>query len=404
MLPTPHSEVLAQDWLPPVVLGREAEVAELVRRLDAPHPRAPPPWFAGVVGPRGSGTSAVARRAAREVADRIRSAAPGPLPRWIAIRAAHARGTHGLAAALLRTLDEGFDGRGFSVPEIMAGFLRRTRREGRPIVLVVDDVRVGGPELAPILRAIGSPDRFLPEGETGIPPVWAAVAGTPEAVERIDSDLAGRFRVGPCVSLAPYDPRNLRSLVEDRARRALGREVPIDLLERIVGATVADGGGATRAIDLLRRSLLATPIHARPLSARGAARDAAIPIETWVVRAIEEAAQGRAARVGDVRRIETRYAREQGVQPLPATTLWRRIVRLEQAGYIRREVRPGGVGGTRSLIRVVAPVDEWVTVPRHSETRPGSDGWTESSFSGTEGSDAGARSGGPPPTPGGEPG
>jgi len=403
MLPTPHSEVLAQDWLPPVVLGREVEVAELVRRLDAPRPRAPPPWLSGVVGPRGAGSSAVARRAAREVADRIRAATPGPLPRWIALRAARARGTHGLAATMLRHLDEGFDGRGFSVPEILAGFLRRMRREGRPCVLVFDDVRVGGPDLAPILRAIGSPDRFLPEGESGIPPVWALVAGTPEAVERVDVELAGRFRVGPCVPLAPYDPRALRILLEDRARRALGREGPPELLERIVASAVTDGGGATRAIDLLRRYLLASPRQPRSLVPPGAMRDGAIPIESWVVRAIEEAAQGRAAPVGEVRRIETRYAREQGVAPLPATTLWRRIVRLEQAGYIRREVRPGGVGGTRSLIRVTAPVDEWVTVPRHSETRPGSDGWVASGFPGGAGADAGGRPGGPSPTPDGEP-
>jgi hypothetical protein len=375
MLPTPHPEVLAQDWLPPVVLGREAEVAELVRRLDPPSPRSPPPWFAGVVGPRGSGTSAVARRAAREVADRVRTAGAGSIPRWIAVRAARARGTHGVAAAMLQVLDEGFDGRGFSVPEILAGVLRRLRRDARPCVVVLDDVRVGGPDLSPILRAIGNPDRFLPEGENGLPPLWSVIAGTPEAIERLDLDLGGRFRVGPCVALAPYAPRGVRRLLEDRASRALGRAPAPDLVDRIVAASLADGGGATRAIDLLRRALVGAPTTPRGSAYHGA-RDPAIPIESWVLRAIEEAAQGHAARVGEVRQIEERYAREQGVRPLPATTLWRRIVRLEQAGYVRREVRPGGVGGTRSTIRVVAPVDEWVTVPRHRETRPRSAEWT----------------------------
>ncbi|MGC2206066.1 MAG: hypothetical protein WA719_09150, partial [Thermoplasmata archaeon] len=83
MLVTPHPEVLAHDWLPPVVLGREAEVAEIVRRLDAPTPHAPAPWMVAVVGPRGSGTSSVARRAAREVADRVRISGSGVIPRWI---------------------------------------------------------------------------------------------------------------------------------------------------------------------------------------------------------------------------------------------------------------------------------------------------------------------------------
>jgi hypothetical protein len=76
-----------------------------------------------------------------------------------------------------------------------------------------------------------------------------------------------------------------------------------------------------------------------------------------------------------VRRLEARYARESGGEPLPPTTLWRRIVRLEQAGYVRREVRPGGVGGTRSLVRLMAPVDEWVVSPAARGTRPACDPW-----------------------------
>jgi hypothetical protein len=391
MFATTHAEVLSHDWLPPVILGREAEVAEVVRRLDPPHPRAPPPWMVGVVGPRGCGTSTVARRAAREVADRVRTSGPGPVPRWVAVRVAGHRGTHGVASALLATMDEGFDGRGFPVAEILAGFLRRLRRDGRPAVLVLDDVRVGGPDLGPVLRALGDPDRFLPEGENGIPPVWTVLAGTTESVERAEADLVGRWRIGPFIPLSPYAPRALRALVTDRAARAMGRPTPPELADRIVETTVADGGGALRAIDLLRRALVRGAGGRRgpsPTSRRGAP---AIAIESWVVRAIEEASRGRSARLGDVKRFEARYARERGTTPLPATTLWRRIVRLEQAGYVRREVRPGGEGGTRSVVRLVAPVDEWVIAPHHRETRPTSEAWA----GGLE-LDGEGRAGGPP--------
>src|SRR5271170_3250837 len=167
MFETPHPEVLARDWLPPVAMGREPEVAELARRLDAPVPRAPPPWVVGVSGARGSGTSTVARRAARSVADLLRSRSGAGSPRVLAVRTLGLRGTHGVASALLRHLDEGFDGKGFSVIEILAGFLRRVRREGRATVLVLDDIGLGGADLGPILRALGDPDRFLPEGENG---------------------------------------------------------------------------------------------------------------------------------------------------------------------------------------------------------------------------------------------
>jgi Cdc6-like AAA superfamily ATPase len=375
MLAVPHAEVLSRDWLPPVVLGREAEVADAVRRLDPPRPSAPPPWIVGVAGPRGSGSSTVARRAAREAADRLRASDPRGPPRTVAVRVAGCRGTHGVATALLTVLDEGFDGRGFPVAEILAGFLRRVRREGRPLVLTLDDVYAGGPSLAPVLRALGDPDRFLPEGESGLPPVWSVIAGTADALARCQTELEGRLKMAPFVELRPYGARSLRAIVDDRLGRALGRAPPPDLVDRVLETTVATGGGAVRAIDLVRRELLGPDRRAdgRPRSARS--RTEAISVEASVVRAIEEAARGVEAVVGDVRRLEARYARATGGTPLPPTTLWRRIVRLEQAGYVRREVRPGGVGGTRSLVRLMAPVDEWVVSSGSRGTRPASAPW-----------------------------
>ncbi len=377
MLAVPHAEVLSRDWVPPVVLGREAEVADAVRRLDAPTPRAPPPWILGIAGDRGSGTSAVARRAAREVADRLRATSVAPPPRTIAVRVAGCRGTHGVATALLRVLDEGFEGRGFPVAEILAGFLRRIRRDGRPLVLVLDDVYGGGPSVAPIVRALGNPDRFLPEGESGLPPLWAIVAGPTEALARCDQELEGAGRLAPFVPVGSYGLRALRAIVDDRVRRALGRAPPADLVDRVVASSVASGGGAVRAIDLVRRALLGPEYRpdGRPRSAR--APGEAVAVEPSVVRAIEDAARGVEAVVGDVRRLEALYARETGTRPLPPTTLWRRIVRLEQAGYVRREVRPGGVGGTRSLVRLMAPVDEWVVSPGARGTRPVSGPWDD---------------------------
>lgn len=375
MFVTPHPEVLARDWLPPVVLGREAEVAEVVRRLDPPRPRAPPPWIVGVVGTSGSGTSTVARRAAREVVDRLRTSTAGVVPRSVAVRTAGQRGTHGVASALLGSLDDGFDGRGFSVVEIVAGFLRRLRRQGRPCVLVLDDLGPGGPDLGPILRAFGDPDRFLPEGECGIPSLWTVLAGTPEAIGRVEVELRGRGRIGPFVALGPYSAHALRALIEDRAERVLGRRAPPPLIERILARSIEEGGGASRAVALLRRALVGPALGgARPIL-RPRPGELAIPVEPWVVRAIEEVAQGNGALLAEVRASTERYARAEGAAPLPATTLWRRIVRLERAGYVRREVRAGGVGGTRSLLRVTAPVEEWVTTSPPRETRPTSSAW-----------------------------
>ncbi len=362
MMPTSNPEVLANDWLPPLALGRERELNEAVLRLDAPAPRAPGPWIVAIAGPSGTGTSTVARRAAREVIEQLRQLSGDPAPRVLAVRTSGLRGAHGVATALLRRFDEGFDGRGFPVAEVIAGVLRRVRRDGRPTVVVLDDVGVGGPDLTPLLRAFGSPDRFLPEGESGLPPLWTILAGSPEALSTAVAEVEDRMAVRPFIELRPYPESHLRAIVRDRAERALGRPPPSALVARVVEQAVAEGGGARRAVDILRRELLGRPREPGRLPGGPIPSDG-VAIEARVVHAIDAASGGVAAPLGEVKRREAELAREEGVRPLPTTTLWRRIVRLERAGYVRRDIRSGGVGGTRSIVRVLTPVDEWVTAP-----------------------------------------
>ncbi len=376
MYPTPHPEVLARDWLPPVALGRESEVAEVVRRLDPPWPKAPPPWIVGVVGAAGAGTSTVARRAAREVSDRLRQSGEGVRPRLLWVRTAGLRGTHGVASALLRHLDEGFDGRGFPVTEILAGLLRRLRREGQPAVLILDDVHVGGPDLGPVFRALAAPDRFLPEGEYGIPPTWTVVAGTPEGWASTLGGVDDPSTLGRPVGIAPCSDRGLAVIVRDRAARALGRPASEDLVARVVEESVAEGSSARRAVDLLRRTLVGGGFFHGDAPAAPGLQPGVVEVELRVVRAIEASVQNRKAKVGDVRRHEAELAHAQGSRPLPATTLWRRIVRLEHAGYLSREIRPGGTGGTRSVLRLLTPVEEWVTSSRRCDTHRGAEPWS----------------------------
>jgi hypothetical protein len=366
MFAVSNPEVLARDWLPPTALGREPEVQEIVRRLDPPRPHAPPPWIVAVEGPAGSGTSTIARRAGREVADRLRAEGT-PASRSFAVRTSLLRGTHGVASALLRRFDEGFDGRGFPTAEILAGFLRRLRRDGRPVVLLLDDIAVGGPVLTPILEALGNPDRFLPEGESGLPPVWTLMAGSPEGLATAVGGPSRRLPVRPFVRVPALTEPELRAIVRDRAERALGRAPPTAFLDGLLARSIAEGGGAPRLLELLRRELVGPTL-------RGGAPWAAveerteIAIEPRVVWAISAATAGASAGLGEVRRLEAELARSQGVRPLPATTLWRRIVRLERAGYLRREIRTGGAGGTRSVVRLLTPVDDWVTGPVRPES------------------------------------
>jgi len=247
-------------------------------------------------------------------------------------------------------------------------------------VIVLDDVGVGGAELGPVLRAIGEPDRFLPEGQSGLPPLWTLLAGSAEGLATAVAGVEGRFPVRPFVELSPYPEPALSAIVRDRFERACGCSAPPDLVQRVVRRALEDGLGARRAIDLLGREILGR--DDRPV--RSARRPDGLAIEPHVLRAIGAASQGLSAPLSDVRRFEAEIAASQGLRPLPTTTLWRRLVRLERAGYVRREIRTGGSGGTRSVLRLLTPIDEWATVPSPSGTPrafggPGVGGWPDPS-------------------------
>jgi hypothetical protein len=374
MLRATYPEVLTTDWLPPTALARHAEVQKLLALLDPDHPPKGPGRVAAVTGPRGSGTSIIARRTAREAVDRLRTVRDGPQPLTATVRVRWCRGTLGVATALVQQLDEGFHGRGFPVAEILAGYLRRLRRTNRPTIVVLEDIDVGGPSVVPILRAFHSPDRFLPEGESGVPPIWIILAGGTEQFVGLGRELPDLELPSRSIRLREYSRAEIYQIVEERARRALGGDPPPDLARQVTNRVLRDGGGARRAMELLRRELsiptTLPPASMGPLTdswSRG-------NIEPRVLWALDRACQGTSASVGIVREWEARFARETGHRPLAATTFWRRMIRLEQAGVVRREVRPGGDGGTRTLIQLLVPVEEWVKSRAPLETRPGFEG------------------------------
>ncbi len=312
----------------------------------------------------------LARLAAREVADVLRRRSEGSRPLLVLVRTPLYRGSQGVAAALVRALDPGFVERGFPVADILAGFLRRLRKEQRPAVVVLDDLTPGGPDLSRILRALTEPDRFLPEGGEGVPSVAVALAGVPEGVA---SSLRGEPENSmreSWVRLLPYDREQLSAIVRDRAERALGRPPPEDWIPRWVERALRDGRGAARAMELMRRQILG-PDAVGPGSVflpRGSA--SGFEVESRLLAAFDDLEPERSMTIAAIREREQNYARKEGVPALPATTMWRRLVRLERAGLVRRAIRIGGTGGSRSRIELVHPVREWPVVTGPGRTPP----------------------------------
>jgi len=364
-----NPEVLAHDWMPPHPLLREAAISELTALLTEP-PGLGERLPVVVEGPPGSGTSLLARWVARETAMHRRGP-DGRIPHVVATRVRWCSGSTAVAGSLLRTYDEGFREHGFSIAEVMAGFIRRSLREGRPVTVLLDDLSAGCPEVGPIVRALVHPERFLPEGVEGSVPVQVILAGSGGArgafaqVEREGVGLSRRIR------LPPYSAEELRRIIEDRARSALGGPTPEGLVERLTQRAMSEGRGASRALELLRLELSDDEpyLSAPPSISLGAL----FPSELGrrVLRALSAAGPSGPVDLATVRAVESRLARASGDRPLAPTTFWRQIIRLEQAGVISREVRSGGPGGSRSRIRLLSPAPDGraVTGPRGTPPR-----------------------------------
>ncbi|MHB1434705.1 MAG: Cdc6/Cdc18 family protein [Thermoplasmata archaeon] len=363
-----HPEALLEQWVPPVAIGRAREIEATVNGAESSREGPSRPGIVVVLGPPGSGSSVVGRWAARRLADRYRALSPDGRVRIAHVPTRLYRSPHGIACALVRSYDEGLDGRGFPWGDLLAGFLRRVRRDGRPTVTVLDDLRLAGPDLLRLIRALGEPERFLPEGDSGLPPFFTILTGTPEGLRLLDREGVGRWARAVTVRLAPYPEERLREIVADRMVRTTDRTAALSKAAEIAHRSFQEGGGARRAIELLRREFgVREPVGEPETPGRSSS---ARVIEPHLRQALASALSEGSCEVGELRRWEALWAQRAGRPPLATTTFWRRTVDLERRGWLRREVRCGGIGGSRTRLVARRPVEEWITDRSGRETRP----------------------------------
>jgi len=350
MVHVPHPEPLYAEWTPPVAMFRRETVEAVAAILLGPAKGARGPVV--VLGGRGVGTSTVARLAVRRAAEELRRAAPLSPPWILRTRVRSHRSTHGVAAELLQAVDPTVSAKGFHPTELVAGLLRRVRRSGRPALVVIDDVGPGGPDLSIPLKGLLDPTRFLPEGDDAVPDVRVVVVGVPEA--RAAWETLDRIAPGGAVRipLAELSREDRSEILRDRVSRALGQPAESGWNGRLAEKALDRPNGLAGAMEYLRREMLGRSILPTP----GAPSAGSSPmIEPPLLAALRRAAEKRRVSIADLRRWEAEFALAEGARPLPSTTFWRRIVRLESVGWVRREVRNGGPGGSRSLVELTAP-------------------------------------------------
>ena len=337
-------QVAERTWRAPALVGREEVLAAQERELRAAldlHGRA----AVSVVGPRGAGTSSIAERAVATFAERFLGRRS---PLVLRVEVSQCRTPGLLVKALFRQIDPDFQGQGASTEFLSMLLLRRLRTLGRPAVVWLDQAHSSG-EFGRVARAIARPQEVLPEGTAGLPPMLVLVSGgrdlVPEEIETV------RTQVPPL-----RGPSLLEAI---RARAALAFHLPPgpEVLRAWADLVVASGQGLSILGDLLAEA------GARA-EARGSLRveleDVALPsclprhgsdaegFEAALLDVLRAAAGPFA--VGDTRRRLAVRCGDVGLRAPTAARLWRHLVGLERKGLVRREVRLGGAGGSRTLV------------------------------------------------------
>ena len=362
--------VAERTWRAPLLVAREQLLATQERAVvSALHQDGR--VVVSVGGPRGSGTTSVAECALATFTERCLTrrsplilrpdassvpAAPfgrvGPrtsaCPLVLGVDASRCRTPGLLVKALFRQIDPAFQGQGASTEFLSMLLLRRLRTLGRPAVVWIDQAHSSG-EFGRVVRAIARPQEVLPEGVAGLPPLLLVTSGArdqvPEGIEAIRT------------SVRPLQGSDLIEAIRTRAALAFHVLPRPEVLRAWADLVVARGWGLSMVGDLLVEA------GARA-EARGSLRvelqDVALPqalprhgsdAEGFEAALLDvlRAAKGPFA-VGDLRRGLMAHCGEVGIRAPTPARLWRHLVGLERKGLVRREVRLGGAGGSRTLV------------------------------------------------------
>ncbi len=358
--------VLSGEWIPPRLLGREDLLDEL--RSLLPYP-AHPHRRASVVlsGAPGVGTSTLARHFVQDVHDLWwNSARRSHMPLLLRADLSESPSPSRAVSALFGGIDPDLDPRGTSTEMLLLLLLRRLRTVQRPTVVWIDQVRVGFPGVVRLLRPLLDPDRLLPEGTQGLPPLVVAVSGETEALEGREEIAPGSLP-GPTLHrrLAPLSPEEAREALECRARLAFENPPSPEALLEMRDLLLTKGWGVALGAELLRES-------GRRAEARGARRiepcdvtpprDPATPrrnaraLDACILEALRAETAGSTGSGLSLPELRARVVlrcQEEGLPWPSSSQLWRHTVRLERAGAFHRDVRMGGRGG--SVTRFVLP-------------------------------------------------
>ena len=227
-------------------------------------------------------------------------------------------------------------------------------------MIFLDDLPADWGALPQVIYPFLDPGQVLPEGPTGLPPIAVVLAGHPGSVLSAVPPLAPpeRFLVE---TVAPFTEEELAEITV-RWCEAVGLEPPeAGAMHRLQGLVVTRGGGASLLVDLLREAREhalrrgASRIAAADVVVRPASHGQSDPgqmLDCFLLETVRSGAGGEGAgwSISDLRDEIHWRCRAEGLAYPSEARLWRHLARMERAGILRRVVRFGGPGGTKSRV------------------------------------------------------
>jgi RecA/RadA recombinase len=342
----PHA--LKGAWGSPVLVGR----TEVLARQETTVLSGLTPGrrvAVSISGPRGSGTSTVAAHLVGTDQARLTRPEPKGTPLLLRADVSACRTPLALVTALFRDIDPAFIGRGASTEFLTLLLLRRIRTVARPTIIWLDQIRPSGLDVSRVLRPLAHPEQLLPEGPAGLPAMLLVASGAADVLPD-DPEVVH-------TELRPLPARDLCKAIMTRANLAFNAPPSLEAVEAIASLSISRGWGLSMVGELLaeagRRAearggrWLEVEDVALPASLPRAGRDAS-SFEAVLLEVLR-AATG-VTTVGKLKRALDARCQEAGLRQPTQARLWRHLVGLERKGLVRREVRVGGAGGSRTEV------------------------------------------------------
>lgn len=239
---------LSFDYIPPVLVGREAEM-DALELMFGPVAESGASETAFITGNVGSGKTATVKRFCMEMSAYC---AKANIPfEYIFLNCRHKSSDASLLTQLIKHFDRSFPDKGFSPADLLLIFRRHVLSSGRRLLLVLDEVdhliKKGSTDLVYQLTRFG-------DDEYRSASVSLIMISQEYVLDRLDSASLSSFKRANTIRFKKYTKEKLIPIARSRAEVAIVDGCWDDDIIDLIADIASENGDARVAIDILDKS------------------------------------------------------------------------------------------------------------------------------------------------------